>query len=79
MLYYIYSIIYSYICIYIYMYVYRCAEPLLAGLCRPSTSAGRDFVTENIIDGTEKQAAAAAARRRKQEAERLQKERYFAD
>lgn len=44
---------------------------------RPSTSAGRDFVTENIIDGTEKQAAAAAARRRKQEAERLQKERWL--
>ncbi|KAL3158708.1 hypothetical protein ABBQ32_011446 [Trebouxia sp. C0010 RCD-2024] len=44
---------------------------------RPSTSAGRDFVTENIIDGTEKQAASAAARRKREEAERQEKERWL--
>ena len=44
-------------------------------LCRPTTSAGRDFVTENIIDGTGKQAATAAARRQREEADRQQKER----
>lgn len=44
---------------------------------RPSTSAGRDFVTENIIDSTEKQAASAAARRKREEADRQQKERWL--
>ena len=45
-------------------------------LCRPSTSAGRDFVTENIIDSTEKQAASAAVRRKREEEARQQRERY---
>ncbi|DBB14932.1 hypothetical protein WJX82_003150 [Trebouxia sp. C0006] len=44
---------------------------------RPSTSAGRDFVTENIIDSTEKQAASAAARRQREEEARQQRERWL--
>lgn len=47
----------------------------LSAGCRPATSAGRDFVVENIIDSTGKPAANADARRQRQAAEQWQKER----
>ena len=56
------------------MLVVTCYRIQDVGLCRPTTSAGRDFVTENIIDGTGK-AASAAARRQREDAERQQKDR----
>ena len=48
----------------------------LSAGCRPATSAGRDFVVENIIDSTGKPAANSDARRQRQAAEQWQKERW---